>query len=119
MYLPGLHLRALRRGQSSVRPGDQGAYGAQTGSSRRTVFSHQYSFHKVDYCVVEKVRVGVELTLCACPGDANAQSQPRRPGAADGVLQPDVLPGPALLPPTQEPGSALSLVGSSGELLSF
>lgn len=51
--------------------------------------------------------------MCVFPGNANTQSQPRWPGAVDGVLQPDVLPGPALLPPPQEPGSALSLVGSS------
>lgn len=77
---------------------------------------HKYVFHKGDYCLLEKPRVRdcVELISSVCPGDANTQSQPRWPGAADGVLQPDVLHGPALLPPAQEPGSALSLVGSSG-----
>lgn len=43
-------------------------------------------------------------------GDAHAQPEPGRPGAADGVLQPAVLPGPALLPPAREPGRALPLV---------
>lgn len=50
------------------------------------------------------------LSLLFRPGHAYTQSEPGRPGAADGVLQPDVLPGPALLPSAQEPGSALPLV---------
>lgn len=94
--------------------------------------SNKYIFHYGDDCVLplgwETHRQSVEefcicVFVCVCPGHANPQPEPRWPGAPDGVLQPDVLPGPALLPAAQDPGSALSLVASSlstcGDMVAF